>query len=64
MTHVFAAETLVGMTDSSAIIPKPRVVPPQISALAWEHPADRAALNTVRAIPAIDDVLKKSKKSE
>jgi Zn-dependent protease with chaperone function len=47
------------MSDASAIIPKPRVVLTQISPLAWEHPADRAALNTLRAIPAIDDILKK-----
>jgi Zn-dependent protease with chaperone function len=47
------------MSNSSAIIPKPRVALPQISPLAWEHPADRAALNTLRAIPAVDDILKK-----
>ena len=47
------------MSDPSAIIPKPRVVLTQISPLAWEHPADRAALNTLRASPAIDDILKK-----
>jgi Zn-dependent protease with chaperone function len=38
---------------------QPRVVLTQISPLAWEHPADRAALNTLRAIPAIDDILRK-----
>ena len=32
---------------------------PQISSLAWEHPADRAALNTLRAIPGFDDVVRK-----
>jgi Zn-dependent protease with chaperone function len=47
------------MSDASAVVPKPRVVLTQISPLAWEHPADRAALNTLRAIPAIDDILKK-----
>ena len=30
-----------------------------ISSLAWEHPADRAALNTLRAIPGFDDVVRK-----
>lgn len=32
---------------------------PQISSRAWEHPADRAALNTLRAIPGFDDVVRK-----
>ncbi|MEJ7809082.1 MAG: M48 family metallopeptidase [Gemmatimonadaceae bacterium] len=31
----------------------------QISPVAWEHPADRAALNTLRAIPGFDDVVRK-----
>jgi Zn-dependent protease with chaperone function len=31
----------------------------QISYLAWEHPADRAALNTLRAIPGFDDVVRR-----
>ncbi len=32
---------------------------PQISSRAWEHPADRAALDTLRAIPGFDDVVRK-----
>lgn len=32
---------------------------PQISSRAWEHPADRAALNTLRAIPGFDEVVKR-----
>ena len=36
-----------------------RIVLQQISARAWEHPADRAALNTLRALPAFDEVLRK-----
>jgi Zn-dependent protease with chaperone function len=36
--------------------PKPL---PGISSLAWEHPADRAALNTLRAIPGFDEVVRK-----
>jgi Zn-dependent protease with chaperone function len=32
---------------------------PQISSLAWEHPADRAALDTLRAIPGFDDVVRR-----
>jgi Zn-dependent protease with chaperone function len=31
----------------------------QISSRAWEHPADRAALNTMRAIPGFDEVVRK-----
>jgi Zn-dependent protease with chaperone function len=30
-----------------------------ISSTAWEHPADRAALNTLRALPGFDQVLRK-----
>lgn len=31
----------------------------QISSLAWEHPADRAALNTLRAIPGFDEAVRR-----
>jgi Zn-dependent protease with chaperone function len=31
----------------------------QISPRAWEHPADRAALNALRAIPGFDEVVRK-----
>jgi Zn-dependent protease with chaperone function len=31
---------------------------PQISSRAWEHPADRAALNTLRAIPGFDEIVR------
>jgi Zn-dependent protease with chaperone function len=30
-----------------------------ISPTAWEHPADRAALNTLRALPGFDEVVRK-----
>lgn len=30
-----------------------------ISSRSWEHPADRAALNTLRAIPGFDEVVRK-----
>ena len=36
-----------------------RIVLSQISARTWEHPADRAALNTLRAIPVLDEVIRK-----
>ncbi len=31
----------------------------QIASVSWEHPADRAALNTLRAIPGFDEVIKR-----
>lgn len=31
----------------------------QIAPVAWEHPADRAALNTLRAIPGFDELVRK-----
>jgi len=31
----------------------------QISSVTWEHPADRAALQTLRALPGCDDVVRK-----
>lgn len=32
---------------------------PLIDSTAWEHPADRAALNAMRALPGFDDVVRK-----
>lgn len=32
---------------------------PQISSIAWEHPADRAALNALRALPGFDEAVRK-----
>lgn len=32
---------------------------PQIASTAWEHPADRAALNTMRSLPGFDDVVRR-----
>lgn len=32
---------------------------PLISPLAWEHPADRAALNALRALPGFDEAVKR-----
>ena len=31
----------------------------EIAPVAWEHPADRAALNTLRAIPGFDEVVRR-----
>lgn len=32
---------------------------PNISPIAWEHPADRAALNALRALPGFDEAVKR-----
>ena len=39
--------------------PRPRVALPGIAPIAWEHPADRAALQTLRAVPGVDEVIRK-----
>ncbi len=36
-----------------------RIILTQISSRAWEHPADRAALNTLRSLPGFDEVVRK-----
>jgi Zn-dependent protease with chaperone function len=36
-----------------------RTVLTQISSTAWEHPADRAALQTLRSIPGFDEIVRK-----
>ena len=38
---------------------RPRVAFPQIAGVSWEHPADRAALQAMRAVPGFDDVVRK-----
>ena len=32
---------------------------PQIASTSWEHPADRAALNTMRSIPGFDEIVRR-----
>jgi Zn-dependent protease with chaperone function len=32
---------------------------PEIAAVSWEHPADRAALQALRAVPGVDEVIRK-----
>src|SRR6478609_1379099 len=39
--------------------PRPRRAFPQIAPVTWEHPADRAALQSLRAIPGVDEVIRK-----
>ena len=46
------------MTTSTPA-PRERVRFPDIDAVSWEHPADRAALQTLRAIPGFDQVVRK-----
>ncbi|MDQ3556991.1 MAG: M48 family metallopeptidase, partial [Gemmatimonadota bacterium] len=40
------------------LAPPSRIVLHQIDSRSWEHPADRAALNALRRVPAFDQVLK------
>ena len=39
--------------------PRPRVALPGISGVSWEHPADRAALQALRAVPGFDEAVRK-----
>jgi Zn-dependent protease with chaperone function len=49
------------MTEPLNSLPaaRPRKVLTQISPVSWEHPADRAALQSLRAVPGFDQVVKK-----
>lgn len=49
------------MTEPMNNLPaaRPRKVLTQISPVSWEHPADRAALQSLRAVPGFDQVVKK-----
>jgi Zn-dependent protease with chaperone function len=44
---------------TSVPAPRPRHTLPEISAVSWEHPADRAALQALRAVPGVDEVIRK-----
>ncbi|MFN8653060.1 MAG: M48 family metallopeptidase [Gemmatimonadales bacterium] len=39
--------------------PRPRRTLPDIAAVSWEHPADRAALQALRSVPGFEDVTRK-----
>jgi Zn-dependent protease with chaperone function len=45
----------------SSNVPAPRTRQrfPEIAAVSWEHPADRAALQTLRAVPGVDELIRK-----
>ena len=45
--------------STSVPAPRPRQRFLEIAAVSWEHPADRAALQTLRAIPGVDEVIRK-----
>ena len=48
------------MTDATQVpSARPRKVLEQIAPVSWEHPADRAALQTLRAIPGFDEAVRK-----
>jgi Zn-dependent protease with chaperone function len=48
------------MTESTNLpAARPRQVLTAIAPVAWEHPADRAALQALRAVPGFDEVVKK-----
>jgi Zn-dependent protease with chaperone function len=45
------------MTTLPAARPRQRF--PEIAAVSWEHPADRAALQSLRSVPGFDEVVRK-----
>jgi Zn-dependent protease with chaperone function len=45
--------------DTTAVAPSRRVKLSQISSRSWEHPADRAALRSLNAIPGFAEVVRK-----
>src|SRR5574342_723524 len=48
------------MTDATGLpSSRPRKVLEQIAPVSWEHAADRAALQTLRAIPGFDEAVRK-----
>ncbi len=44
---------------TNAVTDRPRRILKDIAPVAWEHPADRAALQTLRSVPGFDEVVKK-----
>ena len=45
--------------SSNLPAPRPRQAFSQIAAQSWEHPADRAALQALRALPGVDEVIRR-----
>jgi Zn-dependent protease with chaperone function len=44
---------------ASVPAPRPRQRFPEIAPRTWEHPADRAALQSLRSIPGVDEIIRK-----
>lgn len=47
------------MTDAPLPAERPRAILTGIAPVTWEHPADRAALQALRAVPGFDEVVRK-----
>src|SRR5438067_13874315 len=47
------------MTESTLPAARPRRILTQIAPVTWEHPADRAALQSLRSVRGFDEVVKK-----
>src|SRR5712692_3053589 len=47
------------MTEATLPAARPRKILTQIAPVTWEHPADRAALQSLRSVPGFDEVVKK-----
>jgi Zn-dependent protease with chaperone function len=45
--------------NSTLPAPRPRQAFPEIAAVSWEHPADRAALQALRSVPGVDEVVRR-----
>ena len=51
------------MTDATGIpTSRPKTVLTDIAPVSWEHPADRAALQALRAVPGFDQAVKSNQK--
>jgi len=48
------------MTDPTVPSARSRMVLREIAPVAWEHPADRAALQTLRRVPGFDEVIRRT----
>lgn len=48
------------MTEPTIPASRDRKVLREIAAVAWEHPADRAALQSLRSVPGFDEVIKRT----
>src|SRR5438034_9663731 len=59
--YVWESNQEIGMTQPTNNLPaaRPRKVLTQIASVSWEHPADRAALQSLRSVPGFDLVVKK-----